>query len=58
MRLCDRDIEAWLDNGQLDISPAPGRTYQRRYCRCAVGQSVQNFSWSYGGVYRLERSEG
>ncbi|HBV40394.1 MAG TPA: dCTP deaminase [Erwinia sp.] len=23
MRLCDRDIEAWLDNGQLDISPRP-----------------------------------
>ena len=23
MRLCDRDIEAWLDSGQLDISPRP-----------------------------------
>lgn len=23
MRLCDRDIEAWLDNGQLEITPRP-----------------------------------
>lgn len=23
MRLCDRDIEAWLDSGKLDISPRP-----------------------------------
>ena len=23
MRLCDRDIEAWLDNGKLVISPRP-----------------------------------
>lgn len=23
MRLCDRDIEAWLDNGKLSIDPRP-----------------------------------
>ncbi len=23
MRLCDRDIEAWLDNGKLAIEPRP-----------------------------------
>ena len=23
MRLCDRDIEAWLDEGRLSISPRP-----------------------------------
>lgn len=23
MRLCDRDIEAWLDEGRLAISPRP-----------------------------------
>lgn len=23
MRLCDRDIETWLDNGQLEIAPRP-----------------------------------
>ncbi|HEL9845373.1 TPA: dCTP deaminase, partial [Klebsiella pneumoniae] len=23
MRLCDRDIEAWLDEGRLSITPRP-----------------------------------
>ena len=23
MRLCDRDIEAWLDEGRLSINPRP-----------------------------------
>ena len=23
MRLCDRDIEAWLDDGRLSINPRP-----------------------------------
>ena len=23
MRLCDRDIEIWLDTGRLEISPRP-----------------------------------
>ncbi|MFP1483791.1 hypothetical protein ACLB1S_19030 [Escherichia coli] len=57
MRLCDRDIEAWLDEGRLSINPRPpverinGATVDVR-----LGNKFK-FSVVHTSVYRSERSQ-
>ncbi len=58
MRLCDRDIEAWLDEGRLAINPRPpverinGATVDVR-----LGNKFRTFR-GHGAVYRFKRPEG
>jgi deoxycytidine triphosphate deaminase len=58
MRLCDRDIEAWLDQGRLSITPRPpverinGATVD-----CPPGQQISYLPWAHCCVHRFERAE-
>lgn len=57
MRLCDRDIEAWLDEGRLSITPRPpverinGVTVDVRL------EEVPHLQRPHGTVYRPQRAE-